>query len=341
MKSWMSTRRPACAPPPKIWICGSGSSVAAGAAERLRTAACRATPRPRAPPPSKPRASHWRRGAPCSACRRARSGARSSAVWSSAAMPRERAGDLAVDIGDRALHVEAAERGAAVAQLDRLARALRRARRARSPGRTAPSSSAHSASTVGRPRRVPDAAGVHRADRASIAHRVELRAPGGARSHADGRPASREQAPRATRRTASRRASSVRYSTGDLPSTRASNRPGSSAAARSSSAAAGSQSTPAQVGVGAGRRSSEEGVGAGRRPQALQQQVVEAEGEVEGRIAPPGAFGVEKHRASGPDQDVLRADVAVHQRAVCVPSARPAPRARRASSGCLRPVASR
>ena len=25
MKSWMSTRRPACAPPPKIWISGSGS----------------------------------------------------------------------------------------------------------------------------------------------------------------------------------------------------------------------------------------------------------------------------------------------------------------------------
>ena len=29
MKSWMSTRRPAWAPPPKIWICGIGSSVAA------------------------------------------------------------------------------------------------------------------------------------------------------------------------------------------------------------------------------------------------------------------------------------------------------------------------
>ena len=28
MKSWMSTRRPACAPPPKIWTCGIGSSVA-------------------------------------------------------------------------------------------------------------------------------------------------------------------------------------------------------------------------------------------------------------------------------------------------------------------------
>ena len=28
MKSWMSTRRPACAPPPKIWISGSGSGPA-------------------------------------------------------------------------------------------------------------------------------------------------------------------------------------------------------------------------------------------------------------------------------------------------------------------------
>ena len=35
MKSWMSTRRPACAPPPKIWICGIGSSVGIGAAEVL------------------------------------------------------------------------------------------------------------------------------------------------------------------------------------------------------------------------------------------------------------------------------------------------------------------
>jgi hypothetical protein len=51
-----------------------------------------------------------------------------------------------------------------------------------------------------------------------------------------------------------------------------------------------------------------------RRPQALQQQVVQAEGQVEGRVAPAGAFGVQQHRARRADQDVLRAHVAVHQR---------------------------
>ena len=43
--------------------------------------------------------------------------------------------------------------------------------------------------------------------------------------------------------------------------------------------------------------------------------MVEAEGEIEGRVAVPGAFGVEEHRAARPDQDVFRADVAMHQRA--------------------------
>ena len=42
--------------------------------------------------------------------------------------------------------------------------------------------------------------------------------------------------------------------------------------------------------------------------------MVEAEGEVEGGIAHRGAFGVEDHRAFGPDQDVLGADIAVDQR---------------------------
>ena len=48
----------------------------------------------------------------------------------------------------------------------------------------------------------------------------------------------------------------------------------------------------------------------------LEQQVVEAEGGIEGRIAIPGALGIEQHRvAVAPrDEDVLGADVAVHQR---------------------------
>ena len=49
-------------------------------------------------------------------------------------------------------------------------------------------------------------------------------------------------------------------------------------------------------------------------PQAFEQQVVEAEREVEGRVAVPGAFGVEKHRPARTDQDVFRADIAMDQR---------------------------
>ena len=49
-----------------------------------------------------------------------------------------------------------------------------------------------------------------------------------------------------------------------------------------------------------------------RNPHRLQQQVIEAEGQIERWIAEPGAFRVEEHRARRSDQDVLRADVAVH-----------------------------
>jgi hypothetical protein len=44
--------------------------------------------------------------------------------------------------------------------------------------------------------------------------------------------------------------------------------------------------------------------------------VVEAEGEIEGRVAVPGALGVEEDRAARASEDVLRADIAMHQRAV-------------------------
>ena len=53
-------------------------------------------------------------------------------------------------------------------------------------------------------------------------------------------------------------------------------------------------------------------VSAGAR--ALQQQVVEAESDVEGGIADPRAFRVKKDGALRAFQNVLRADVAVHQR---------------------------
>ena len=111
MKSWMSTRRPACAPPPKIWICGIGSSVAPSPPSRRR-ATHRATPQPRAQPPSTPRASRWHRDGTWSACRRARSGGVERGLIVGRAAD-QRVGDLSVDMADRAQHIEPAEDGVA------------------------------------------------------------------------------------------------------------------------------------------------------------------------------------------------------------------------------------
>ena len=111
--------------------------------------------RPRRRPPSRPRArrrgSRSRRAAPCSASRRARSAARRAPRWSSASTPRTAARDLAAHVRDRARDALAAAGLAAVAQLDRLVRAGRRARRTAARP-TAPDSSSTSTSTVGLPR---------------------------------------------------------------------------------------------------------------------------------------------------------------------------------------------
>ena len=99
----------------------------------------------------------------------------------------------------------------------------------------------------------------------------------------------------ATRRTRSLSDTAVTYSTGDLPSIRAMNRPGSRLAVRASSPSAAPR-TPAEI--ARGQRSNDARNPAPLRgPQAFQQEVIEAEGEVEGGIAVPGAFGVEKDRA--------------------------------------------
>src|SRR5581483_8292807 len=52
-----------------------------------------------------------------------------------------------------------------------------------------------------------------------------------------------------------------------------------------------------------------------RPVQAFEEKMVEAEGRVESRIAVPGAFGVEEHRAKRAGHDVLRTDIAVDERA--------------------------
>src|ERR1700731_267172 len=65
----------------------------------------------------------------------------------------------------------------------------------------------------------------------------------------------------------------------------------------------------AEVSFGQAIESQQEPASCRRHPEALEQQVVEAEGEVEGRIAEPRAFGIDENRALWPNQDVLWTDI--------------------------------
>ncbi len=99
IRSWMSMRRPACAPPPKIWISGSGSVTGLPCAEVTpQRLAVRSRGRVQRRP-STPRSWRCRRGAPCWACRRARSARRRSPPDCAASRPARCVGDLAVDVG--------------------------------------------------------------------------------------------------------------------------------------------------------------------------------------------------------------------------------------------------
>ncbi len=143
-------------------------------------------------------------------------------------------------MGHRALHVEAAEALAAVAQFQRFARALAGAGRHDGAARRAVAQ-VNLGLDRGAAAAVPDAAGMDRSDFTRLSHRSSSSCQA-ARTSASC-DTGRSSNVRAVRRTASRCASDVTYSTGDLPSTRASNSPGSNAAARCSTAARGSQST--------------------------------------------------------------------------------------------------
>ena len=109
--------------------------------------------------------------------------------------------------------------------------------------------------------------------------------------------------------------SAVRYSTGDLPSTRASSSAGSSVAARCSTAGHGSHATWTTVRVG--HRGEEIHVARPplRLPRTLEQQMVQHERKVERRVAVPRAFGVQHDRTVGADQQVLGAEVAMDEHA--------------------------
>ena len=127
--------------------------------------------------------------------------------------------------GDRAIDPKPAKGGSAVPQLDRLVRAGRGAgRRDRAPARRRRSSKI-SASTVGRPRKSQTRRPIMRAIVAALIRPPATRSlrfrpprPRRIRARRAGGSASSD---RATRRTRSLSRSSVRYSTGDLPSMRA------------------------------------------------------------------------------------------------------------------------
>ncbi len=72
-----------------------------------------------------------------------------------------------------------------------------------------------------------------------------------------------------------------------------------------------------EVGLGESRETGETRVPAILPQHALEEQVGQAEGQVEGGVAPAGAFGIEKHRPSRPVQDVLGTDVAMDQGEPC------------------------
>ena len=220
MKSWTSTRRAACAPPPKIWISGSGRrTVASPPRWRQSGRPCGGGRRVQRPP-WRPRRWRCRRagalsGVPSSAIR-----AGSTPAWSAASMPgQEPAAISPSTIADGARHVEAAEGRAAVAQVDRLARCRSRRRPARWRGRLAPPASRTSASTVGRPRESQTRRPLHARDLVIARHHPS---PKPARPRcSDVREARRRGDHAASRRAADacacpRRA--VMYSTGDLPS---------------------------------------------------------------------------------------------------------------------------
>ena len=242
MKSWMSTRRPACAPPPKIWISGSGKRDRAVAGE---IAPQRHAARGRGGVQRRPSRSRSMALPPS----RALFGVPSSAI--SARVDRRLVGDVHAERAPRAISplTSATARAtssppkpaAAVAQVDGLAACRVEAPAGAMARPVAPLASTHSASTVGRPREsqtrrpcTPMRSSVMRVivtrsgSCAQAARIVASRAGGASTSR---------RARRGAPRSLSALVASM-YSTGDLPSTRASNRPGSSAAARASSAGA-------------------------------------------------------------------------------------------------------
>ena len=140
MNSWKSTGLSACTPPLSTFIVGTGSSGIDVAGERLVQIAPQ-----RLPGVGGRGARRGHRDAEDRVGAQARLAVGAvevdqrliQATLIGRLETRDRCGDLAVDMGDRASHALAAERGLSVAQLERLARSGRRARRHGGPARGA------------------------------------------------------------------------------------------------------------------------------------------------------------------------------------------------------------
>ena len=240
MKSWTSVRRPACAPPPKIWISGSGMIACLVAQADGARAAGRGLPPPLAGRPSETAVSALPPslalfGVPSRAMSFA-----SIAAWSNGSSPMS-AGAISFVIPGSASCTSRPPKRFPPSRLSIASRLPREAPAGAIPRPDRAVAERISASTVGRPRESQMRRATSDRMTGSLIARLSMRrrcpSGGGGGSAISGA---------AHRRTAARSLSRARYSTGDLPSTRARNSAGSSAAARASSLSAGSQSTPAR-----------------------------------------------------------------------------------------------
>ena len=293
-------RRPACAPPPKIWISGSGSTSASGSRWRhsgnpAAAAAAWAQAIDVATVALAPRCSNV--AVPSSSARRS-----SMARWSPTSSPTSAPAIGPFTLPTASRHVEPTQAATAVASLDGFPAPRRGSCRCDRPAEGAARMHLH---LHGRPATgVPDPAPPDLGDGHNAAAQ-RLRTPA-----IDG--AGRCSNERALARVASWFAGS-RYSTGDFPSTRPSSSAPTSSGRPLLHLAGLLPRDLLEIGRDETVVAVEEPVGRRRGPPALQQQVRRAEGEVERGIAPGGALRVEQHRPCGPNEHVLRADVAVEE----------------------------
>ena len=162
MKSWTSVRRPAWAPPPKIWISGIGIVTGASPARKRQSgiprlaAAARSTASETAVvalPPSR------RFVGCCVECDQRRI---DTGLIERVEAPERRA-DLVLDAGDGALHAVPAETLTSIAQIDGLPAAAGRTR-GRDASRHGAVAQAHLGFDGRPPARIPDSPGVYMGD---------------------------------------------------------------------------------------------------------------------------------------------------------------------------------